>query len=245
MHSDVRAPSWLPRPFRPAPSVLREARAFTRQRFGARLEEALELPGWLHPDQAAMLCWCASKAPQGPLIELGSFKGKSAVFIATGMREGSTLHAVDPHTLPLFGSRDDLAGAGRSEQEADAGHSWPVFLDTIEKWGLKGKVVPEREMSHDFRAHWSEPASFIWIDADHTYGAVKKDIEDWADMVKPGGYLGFHDTHERRGPDPHQKHLPGGERNVYDAIVDSGLPEKRGFETTLRLRNAWFMRRNG
>jgi predicted O-methyltransferase YrrM len=41
---------------------------------------------------------------------------------------------------------------------------------------------------------------FVFIDADHSYEAVKLDIAKWAPKVKPGGWLGGHDYHPRKFP---------------------------------------------
>lgn len=38
------------------------------------------------------------------------------------------------------------------------------------------------------------PYDFIFIDGDHTYEGVKADWENYKDMVRPGGAVGFHDT---------------------------------------------------
>lgn len=41
---------------------------------------------------------------------------------------------------------------------------------------------------------------FVFIDADHGYEAVKDDIHCWAPKVRPGGWVGGHDYHERKFP---------------------------------------------
>jgi predicted O-methyltransferase YrrM len=41
---------------------------------------------------------------------------------------------------------------------------------------------------------------FVFIDADHSYGAVKDDIACWAPKVRAGGWVGGHDYHPRKFP---------------------------------------------
>lgn len=41
---------------------------------------------------------------------------------------------------------------------------------------------------------------FVFIDADHSYDAVREDISLWAPKVRPGGWLGGHDYHPRKFP---------------------------------------------
>jgi cephalosporin hydroxylase len=39
----------------------------------------------------------------------------------------------------------------------------------------------------------SERLDFLFIDGDHTYEGVKQDYEMYKHLVKPGGWIGFHD----------------------------------------------------
>lgn len=41
---------------------------------------------------------------------------------------------------------------------------------------------------------------FVFIDADHSYDAVKQDIAAWLPKVKAGGWIGGHDFHPRKFP---------------------------------------------
>lgn len=43
---------------------------------------------------------------------------------------------------------------------------------------------------------WSDPISMLFIDGDHSYEGCKKDIDNWAKFVKPGGAIFFHDCDE-------------------------------------------------
>lgn len=236
MASDVKHPTWLPRILRVPPRALRQARAFTRRTLGDTLDRALRVPGWLHPDQAALLCYGAHRCPDGLIVEIGSFKGRSTVFIAKGMKPTNRLHAVDPHLGGTIGSRADVAAAKRlgtdNEFKPD---SWSVFNDTLDTWEIKDSVHIIRGYSHDARADWSEPIAMLWVDGDHRYDAVRQDIDDWVPLTCPGALMAFHDTHPNYGSDPG--------RSVRAAILDSGMLSSGQFETFLELRNLWMMRR--
>lgn len=235
MKSDVKYPQLLPRFARPVPRRLAQARQFTRTAFGARLPAALDLAGWLHPDQAAMLCHVAHLCPAGPIVEIGSFKGKSTVFLARGMKETNSLTAIDPHLSTCAGNRRDRQRAAAAAAMTSNGNetSWEHFNRVLVDWKLTDRVAVVRDYSYNHRPKWSGTIAFLWIDGDHTYNAVKRDIEDWADLVMPGGFLAFHDTHPR--------YL--GDGSVRRAIHDAGVLSRRGFSTYLELRNAWFMQR--
>ena len=236
MATDIKHPAWLPRAFRPTPSLLRQSRAFTRSVLGADLDKALRIPGWLHADQAALLCYVAGICPDGPIVEIGSFKGKSTVFIAKGMKATNKLYAIDPHIFTEIGSRQDRAAAKHSDNDNASGDtSWSTFNNTLTTWGIADKVTIIREFSHDARADFNDPIAMLWIDGDHVYDAVRKDIEDWVPLTMSSGFVAFHDTHP--------KHLgyPGG--SVLSAIKDSGMLDSGDFESFLQLRNAWILRR--
>ncbi len=38
-----------------------------------------------------------------------------------------------------------------------------------------------------------KPVDFLFIDGDHTYGGVKRDFQNYLDLVRPGGVMAFHD----------------------------------------------------
>ncbi len=238
MSSDVKFPRLLPRSLRPTPQRLVQARRFAEATFGDKLQSAHEIPGWLHADQAAMLCHIAHLCPAGPIVEIGSFKGKSTMFIGMGMKPTNTLTAIDPHLACSVGSRADRKRAGIEGDAAtavDSQPSWERFHQTLRDWNLADRVTVARDYSHNYRPKWTGPIAFLWIDGDHTYEAVKQDIADWADLVVPNGFIGFHDTH----------HHYAGDGTVRRAIIDSGVLSQRGFSSYLELRNAWFMQRAG
>jgi hypothetical protein len=82
----INTPWWLPPTLRLTPKRLAAARQFARGALGKHWHEATKIAGWLHPDHASTLCHLASLCPQGPIVEIGSFRGKSTVFLANGMK---------------------------------------------------------------------------------------------------------------------------------------------------------------
>jgi len=58
---------------------------------------------------------------------------------------------------------------------------------------FKNKVILIKKLSHDAYKDINEKLDFIYIDGDHTYEAVKQDIENYFPLIKKGGVMGGHD----------------------------------------------------
>ena len=144
--------------------------------------------------EARFLALAAAGAPpQGVVLEIGSFKGKSTVGLASVVaRYGlGTVVAVDPHTAP-------------SDTDPDLGNqtsSYHDFLSTLARAGVSGHVEVHRTFSRELAAGWSRPIRLLWIDGDHTYRGVKEDLDLFGSFVTEGGIVALHDVlHRFEGP---------------------------------------------
>jgi hypothetical protein len=118
------------------------------------------------------------------VVEIGAYKGKSTCFIAEGLRGSSSrLYSVDTW----------FNDGGMRQSRMD---TFPDFLRNISPWS--GKIIPLRGFSADIRKAWpfERKIDFLWIDGDHAYAGVKKDIEDWLPLVRGGCFVCFHDYRE-------------------------------------------------
>lgn len=115
----------------------------------------------------------------GNYANLGHSRGGSALLLADGLREKELQGEV--HSVDLFPT---------TERFRDA-----VFqLDRFDM----GKWITLCSGSTD---HWSSELrnkrfNFVFIDADHTYNSVVSDFNNWSVLVKPGGWMSFHDTNQ-------------------------------------------------
>ncbi len=133
-----------------------------------------EIRGRLLPSAAELLYGFASQAnPEGVAVEIGSFAGKSTVCIARGLKdsknENARLFAIDIHFQSDF--RDNLADFGVSE-----------LVECLEKASL------------DAAEMWTQPISFLYIDAHHGKAHGYADLMVWDAMVIPGGIVALDDT---------------------------------------------------
>lgn len=157
-------------------------------------ERARAAPGFLTEREARFLAVVATCTPgRGVILEIGSFKGKSTVGLASvAARYGlGEVVAVDPHTAP---SSTDPSLRGQTSSFED-------FRRTLTQAGLTEHVEAHRMLSRDLARGWSRPIRFLWIDGDHTYRGVREDFDLFAPHLIAGGVVAFHDVlHSFEGP---------------------------------------------
>jgi MMP 1-O-methyltransferase len=186
-------------------------------------EKAAKIKGFLdfgEADKLYSLALSASKV--GPCLEIGSYCGKSAIYLGTACKENkSVLFSLDHHT----GSEEQQPGQeyfdpDLLDQETGKIDTLRLFRKTIDDFVLGNTVVPIIGRSEIVGRVWQTPLSLIFIDGSHAYEAVLNDYEIWSKHLIVGGYLLFHDIF----PDPSQ----GGQApyQVYCKAVDSGRFEE-------------------
>lgn len=148
--------------------------------------------GWLNRPEGRLLYRLAKRCTgEGAIVEIGSWKGKSTIWLGHGSRAGcgQKIHAVDPH-----------AGVIERGQAAVNGSTFDEFQRNIKAAGVHEVVVPHVDYSDSVARSFSEPVEFIFIDGLHDYEAVKADFEAWFPKVMEGGVMAFHDTTGQAGP---------------------------------------------
>lgn len=155
--------------------------------------------GFLDPEEGRALYEIALEASRmGPCLEIGSYCGKSAVYLGSACREnGSILFSIDHHR----GSEEQQPG----EEYFDPGlfdfktftmDTLPLFRRTLSRARLDETVVPIVSRSDVTARQWSTPLSLVFIDGGHAFETARMDYECWSDHILPGGYLLIHDIFE-------------------------------------------------
>jgi predicted O-methyltransferase YrrM len=147
-------------------------------------------------DEAALLYHLARDVQQGPVAEIGRFKGGSTFIFATALPEGVELWSYDFHVA----LRPDMPGE-RLDEELRA---------ALDRYDLARKV---RLLVADSRTAEPppEPLELLFVDGDHSYEGAKADLERWGAFVRPGGHLLLHDAVDSGG---YGNHYPGVARAV-------------------------------
>lgn len=187
----------------------------------ALLAKAEAARGFMPADEGLALYEAAAAvAVDGPLLEVGSYCGKSSVYLGAAAGElGRVLFAVDHHR----GSEENQPGWEWHEPDlvdpaVGRMDTLPVFRRTIHDAGLEGTVVAVVGESPAVARAWATPLAFLFIDGGHGVEPARLDYELWTRQVVPGGTLVIHDVF----PDPADGGRPPYEQ-IYLPAVSSGL----------------------
>ena len=152
--------------------------------------------GFLDQDEGRCLYEIALKACSlGPCLEIGSYCGKSTLYLAAACREKrGILFSIDHHR----GSEEQQPGEEYFDPElfdAQAGRvdTFGLFRATIENAGIEDTVVPIVCRSEVAARKWATPLSLVFIDGGHAFETVFTDYTAWAGHIISGGYLMVHD----------------------------------------------------
>jgi predicted O-methyltransferase YrrM len=188
--------------------------------------------GFMPPDEGLALYRAARDlAIDGPMLEIGSYCGKSAVYLGAAARErGTVLFSVDHHR----GSEENQPGWEWHEPDL-VDHAvgkidtLPSFRRTVHDAGLEGVVVAIVGESATIAHHWSTPLALVFIDGGHGVEPAHRDYESWSPLVRAGGRLVIHDVF----PDPADGGRPPFE--IYCRALDSGSFREVGATGSLRV----------
>jgi len=189
--------------------------------------------GFMPPDEGLALHAAAGAvAVEGPFLEVGSYCGKSALYLGGAARDrGTVLFAVDHHR----GSEENQPGWEWHEPDLvdpDVGRidTLPWFRRTIHDAGLEPHVIAVVGDSPTVGRYWTTPLALLFIDGGHGAEAAHADYDRWVPHVAPGGTLLIHDVF----PDPADGGRPPYE--LYLRALDDGFEERSATGSLRELR---------
>jgi hypothetical protein len=161
---------------------------------------ALEAKGFMPQYEGAFLYRIArERLPHGPALEIGTYCGKSAIYLGAAAREvGGHVLTVDHHR----GSEENQAGwehhdASLVDDEFGLMDTLPVFRKTVARAGLEDQVTAVIGRSTSVATWWRTPVSLLFIDGGHAEVHAQNDYSGFAHWVMAGGALVIHDVFER------------------------------------------------
>jgi predicted O-methyltransferase YrrM len=150
---------------------------------------ARPVEGWLTEAQARRLWDSARSVPEaGLVVEIGSFRGRSAIVLASALAEGARLVAIDPHAGGDRGPQEIEAERMRGEADQRA------FEANLRAARVAERVEHVRLMSSDALGSVEGRVDLLYVDGAHRLGPARDDIVHWGRRVRDGGTMLVHDS---------------------------------------------------
>jgi predicted O-methyltransferase YrrM len=170
-----------------------------------------------------------------PLLEVGTYCGRSTILLADAAREAGVMAlTVDHHR----GSEEQQPGWEYHDPETvdpDPGvglmDTLPTFRRTLYKAGLEDHVIALVGRSPQVAKIWGTPLGLVFIDGGHTDEHATADYEGWAPHVAEGGLLVIHDVF----PDPKDEFTGQAPYRVYLRALESGAFTEVSVTDSLRV----------
>jgi predicted O-methyltransferase YrrM len=186
------------------------------------IEAARAAAGFMpHDEGLALAETAAAYVGVGPVLEVGTYQGKSTLYLVSGVRVAG---AQAPAVLTIDHHR------GSEEHQPGWEYHDPSLVDpaigrldtlpglraNLAVAGAEDDVIVVVGRSKDLARHWNTPLGMVFIDGGHTEETAVTDYESWAPQVAMGGALAIHDVF----PDP----ADGGQApyHIYRRALDSG-----------------------
>ena len=157
--------------------------------FDEALHAVADVEGWMTDAQAHRL-WDRARVlrPGAKIVEIGSFRGRSAIVLARAASPGVEVVAIDPHAGNDRGPQQ-IRG---TTDEGDADHH--AFVAILERADVAGRVRHVREPSRAALGAVDGPVELLYIDGAHRYAPARDDIGRWGARVPAGGTMLIHDS---------------------------------------------------
>ena len=197
-----------------------------------RLRDAARAAIGFMPEEEGLALYESARAvaADGPLLEIGSYCGKSTIYLAAAAKQAqSVVYAIDHHR----GSEEHQPGEEYYDErlvDPATGRvdTFPTFRRTIDEAELTDWVIPIVCTSEVVHNMWATPLALVFIDGSHSMEAARKDYF-WAASVQVGGLLAIHDVF----PDPADGGRPPFE--IYTQALETKEFEEFGVEGSLRV----------
>jgi predicted O-methyltransferase YrrM len=150
-------------------------------------------------EAAALFSVATTQARLGPILEIGSYCGRSAVYLGAAAQVASqVVFSVDHHT----GSEEHQQGEGYFDAEHWDGvlkrvDTLPAMRRTLMCCAMEDVVIPVVARSEKLAAHWTTPLAMIFVDGGHSDSQAKADCLLWAKHLMPTGIMAIHDIFEK------------------------------------------------
>lgn len=155
------------------------------------IEELVKNMGFIGAEEGLSLYdFAKNGSGKGVIVEIGSFKGKSAIWLANGSKrvKREKVYSIDPHNIAGLLSQTKIGDVYIPKD------SYNSFLKNIKKARVEDWIIPIKDFSYKVAEKWNKPIRLLFIDGSHEYEDVKRDFLLWEPFVSKRGIIAFHDT---------------------------------------------------
>ena len=145
----------------------------------------------------ALYKWARKFSEYGPLLEIGTYCGKSSMFLSEGAQANNQyVYTIDHH----MGSEEHQVNEEYFDIEifdelSKRINSFPLFLENINNFGIKN-IVPIVNESSLVAESWNSPLAMVFIDGGHSLETAMNDFISWHEKIISGGAMVIHDIFE-------------------------------------------------
>ena len=130
--------------------------------------------GLISVPEARLLQRWAAAVDDGCIVEVGSFRGRSTIVLREASPEGTAIFAIEPHEHFVGVSGRTFGAPDRAE-----------FFRAMLRSGAYADVRLVNLTTGVVAPGWSRPVGLLWIDGDHSYEAVRADLDGWSPHLTP------------------------------------------------------------
>ncbi len=150
-----------------------------------------------HHEGMALFEWAKNFSKLGPILEIGTYCGKSTMYLSLGAKNNNQyVFTIDHH----YGSEEHQINEEYFDQEIYDNvnkrvNTLPFLIENINKNKSKN-IVPIVAESKEISKRWSSKISMLFIDGGHSYESANNDYKYWESKIITGGCLVIHDIFE-------------------------------------------------
>ena len=147
----------------------------------------------------ALTKWAEEFAHYGPALEIGTFGGKSALYIAAGSSiHNQLVYTVDHHS----GSEEHQLGEEYFDSEIydeklGRVNTVPLMQSNLQQFEESKWVIPILANANSIASSWGTELGLLFIDGSHTEVSAMNDYNNWNSKLHSHGALIIHDIYEK------------------------------------------------
>jgi predicted O-methyltransferase YrrM len=142
--------------------------------------------------------WSEDFSKIGPILEIGSFCGKSSIYMGIAAQKmNQVVYTIDHHRgSEEHQLNEEYFDSEIYDKELNEVNSFPLFMKNIRSFDLENTIIPIVSSSAIASKGWNNNLGLVFIDGSHSLESATLDYESWKSKIKKGGALVIHDIFE-------------------------------------------------